>query len=232
MEHQLNLGIQDKVAYKPYNFMWHLGVSSLLFQVTDVLLEERFQICFINGGKSSGKSHLMVVLVEELQKRGAEPIYLNGETLTSFLDDQFADLSVSSKSVFVVDDLDLYLNATAAINSGQFVNFVERLRNESAKLVFTSSLSISELTCDEHVRSRLLPGVGYTIGNPACEEMDILIKQMGHQRGLSLSDRHIDFLSKRLPKSVSECCNFFDRALLYSKLTGRPVKFPFISEIL
>jgi chromosomal replication initiation ATPase DnaA len=110
------------------------------------------------------------------------------------------------------------------------VNFVENLRFRGAKLILLSGVDIEELGCDAHVRSRLLPGGGHSLGPPAPEDMGVLVRLLAKQRGLLLSDRQVGYLSSRLRRDCGFVEEYLERVAHLQRVLNSPIKLPLLSD--
>ena len=73
------------------------------------------------------------------------------------------------------------------------------------------------------MRSRLLPGIGFELGAPHPDDMPELLKLMARQRGLSLRERSVDFLEKRIPRGIAEIEAYLERLDQLSRVTGKRI---------
>lgn len=228
---QIPLDITPRLPYVPAHYIVHSGVEDVFKQCIQAIEGELFTLIWIEGAKRSGKTHLAVRLCDEVVKRNRFPRLLE---LASLEDDAAQVLSETATNgeVVIVDDIDRYLNKNQEMGSGQFVNFVEGLRRYQVPLIFLSSQSRSALRCDEHVMSRIRSGIPLNIGTPADSDLVELLKTMSRQRGFSLSDSRIAFISKRVRRDIASIEEYFDRVHHLSSVLSRSLSRPLLSEAL
>lgn len=227
---QLPLNIMERLAYSPDNFVAHAGVRSSYEECLGLFGRGSFAISFFHGGPRQGKTHLSIKLGDALTKRGLYPRIVEGHELAEWLSSRPSSQAFQADEVIVVDDADGYLLRIGPGASGPFVAMVEQLRVSRAGLVLLSSKQISELPCDEHVISRLLPGEGFRIGVPSDDDMLDLIRSMGLQRGLSLTERQISFLARRLRRDVDSIEQCLGNVNYLSQVLGKSIKFPLLGD--
>ena len=226
---QLPLNIAPRLSYSADNFLVHDGVRPVVELCEGLLARNGFRILFVPGPARSGKTHLSIKLADLCACSGRYPRLLDGRELAARLhQDRCADAS----EVYLVDDAHEYLNSVPPGQSGLFVSFVERLRSAGSMLVLLSACEIDELPCDEHIRSRLLAGRSPALRAPAPEYLPQLVDLMARQRGLKLSPRKIEYLIRRLDRSIREIDEYLERVSYLASLFGKAVKLPLLSDAL
>lgn len=93
-----------------------------------------------------------------------------------------------------------------------------------------SGASIESFPCDEHIKSRLTPGMGFSIGAPSEDELSELLQLMARQRGINLSDRKVDFLSRRIGRDIASMEEYLEKVSHLSGILGKSIKFPLLSD--
>ncbi|MCB0338895.1 MAG: hypothetical protein KDD53_04785 [Bdellovibrionales bacterium] len=228
---QVALEIVPKLSYRPDLFLIHEGVASFYSELIDRLPKDRFEIAFVQGVSRSGKTHLSLRLYDDLLSENVYPILLEGHELEDWISNESETLKLCQQDwVVIVDNADSYFKGIAPGESGPFVRMVESLRLVGASLVLLSSASLDTLPCDEHVFSRLRPGLGYTIGAPAEHELSKLLHLLAKQRGLKLKERSTRFLMRRLRRDVPALESYVDRLLHLSQVLGKSIKFSLVRD--
>jgi len=224
---QLPLKMSPRLPYTSEGFLLHNGVRNIVELIDQSFHEGEFRIFFVSGKARRGKTHLSIYLFDSAARAGFYPRLVDGQELSVKIE----DINAGNKIV-IIDDAHEYLVNVAAGNSGAFVKMVETLRVAKAKLILLSSVEVEELTCDDHVKSRLRPGQGLSIESPTDFSLSPLIQLMAKQRGLKLTDRKVNFLLRRLGQDIRSIEDYLDRVNYLSTLFGREVKFPLLSDAL
>ncbi|NMC63840.1 MAG: hypothetical protein GYA55_11815 [SAR324 cluster bacterium] len=229
---QIPLPLGRKIAYSPDNFVLHSGIKALVDRTLNEIVQDRFSIVYIKGGRRSGKTHLSLYLALAASTKGLYPILLEG----AFLENEMKHLDlkggVDSSYLVLIDDIENYFLQPSYSDSGAFVHFVEYLRVRKASLVIFSSRCIDELPVDEHVRSRLLPGGANEIREPARTEMLELLHVMAQQRGILLKQRKREFLLKRMRTEIPAIEQFLESVLEFSSGDARSLHYKLLRAAL
>ena len=225
---QLSLNITPRLAYSAEGFLLHEGVSTIIDHVRVALSAKRFTLFYITGGNRSGKTHLSIYLSDILGKEGRFPRLIEGEEI-----DSRTDLIASDPGeVLLVDDIDTFLKKKGNDASGPFVNLIESYRKALCPVILFGTTPVEALTNDDHVMSRLRAGTVEIIQAPLESSLPELIELMAKQRGIRLSDRKVDFLIKRLNRSIPEIESYLERLNYLSGVFGKAIKFPLLSDAL
>ncbi|MBN8550086.1 MAG: hypothetical protein J0M12_12280 [Deltaproteobacteria bacterium] len=226
---QLSLNITPRHAYAPENFVLHDGVREILAQQTMLARNGDFRIAYVTGLPRSGKTHLSIRLADELARQGCFPRVLEGREFAEFLESSRFDFT--REDALLVDDAQNYFAALKPGQSGPFVACIERLRLARAGIVFFSDRDISAFEFDEHVRSRVIPGLGLAIGAPSEGDMTEIIRAVAKQHGMRLSEKKLGFILKRVGRNIGSVEDYFQRLIHLSQVLGRPIKFPLMSGV-
>ncbi len=205
---QLPLDIIPRLAYAPEGFVMHEGAAGVYQRCLSHLTSSGFSICCIWGPEQSGKTHFSVKLAADLAARACKPLLVDAPEFSGLAAERQLQGGFDSKDVVILDGADRYF--TAGRGSGEFVSVVEALRVARGKIALFSAVPFQELPVDDHVFSRLKPGEGFVIENPAEKDVPGLIEVMARQRGLHLSPRRIDFLSRRLARDIAAIAGCLD----------------------
>ena len=227
---QLTLGLSNRLAYAASNFHVHAGVTSTIDDLLTLFRKEGFSIGYLTAPARRGKTHLSLYLVECLLRGGFLPKIIEGSDFGRWISESLPGHIFSPEEVLIVDDAHLYFSEIVPGASGPFVNLIETLRGVKAGILFLSSVGLSELPCDEHVKSRLIPGDGFTLGDPDEGDMEKLISTMARQRGIHLTDLKVEFLVRRLRRDIPSIEEYFGKLSHLSQVLGKSVKFPLLSD--
>ncbi|RIL07917.1 MAG: hypothetical protein DCC75_09625 [Proteobacteria bacterium] len=222
---QIPLSISSKLPYLPEQFILHAGVRQLVAECEALLSGPGFRISYVIGGERSGKTHLAVKLLDYLNSHGRL-----GQELSNTPGGLRAGSELRQESALIMDDAHLYFSSLGNAGSGEFVDLVEECRVRAIPIVLLSSLELSELPVDDHIRSRLVPGSGLRIGNPQADDLDQLLSAMAKQRGLHLPESKLKFLLKRLPRSISSLEECLENINYVTLASGQPPKFSVLAR--
>lgn len=224
---QLPLNIAHCLAYSPDNFVCHAGVAGIVDYLRSA---QGFTVLYVTAGARRGKTHLSIKLADQLTSQGRYPRLSEGRDFARLVDEFIVSGAVGSHEFFIVDDAQEYLLTVTPGNSGPFVSFFELLRKAGAGIVFLSATAIEALPCDQHVTSRLIPGAGFEIGDPAEEDIAPLIDKMAKQRGLALKEREVAYLLKRIGRDIPSIEQYFQKLQYLSQVLNRSIRFPLLSD--
>lgn len=227
---QLGLVLANRLAYEAKNFMIHEGVADCITKITALIENATFSIGFVTGAQRSGKTHLSIKSGDMAVNSGLLPRYIEGGDLEKWLQEKFPELVWSQKDIVIIDDADSYLLQRIQGMSGPFVNFIEILRKGGSKVLLFSKCSIEALPCDDHIISRLRPGCGFDIREPDNNDMSKLVQRMGAQRGMLLKERHIEFIVRRIGRSLPAIEQYFDRVMHLSQVLGKKIQYPVLGD--
>lgn len=228
MADQLSLNIRETLAYSARHFCKHQGVLNSFNGIVQTFTEKRFAIIFVQGARRSGKTHMAVALSDVAAGLGVYPRLFDGQQLV----EKSRSLSDASEQVVLIDDIDSYLSTVTPGQSGSFVTFVEHHRMLGSTIVLFSEKGIQDLPCDGHVKSRLLAAVVDVIGAPAEDDLVAVLQAMAMQRGIRLSDRKVQYLTKRVPREIPALEEYLDRLYQLSRTLGKSVQFPVLADAL
>lgn len=234
---QIPLNISSYLSYHPANFVLHGGAHeavSLFFKLFEMGPQASsaapvFRSMLVVGAPRSGKTHLSLYLADEVIKRGGFPRLIEGKQGLEW-EVQLEAARSEGASVVIVDDVDKELSELHPGESGRFVSFFEALRVRGVLLLLISRSSPHDLPCDEHVTSRLLGSAQITLAPPEEEKIMPIVELMARQRGLSLDERELSFLKKRLPRDIKGIEDYFERVNQLALLSGKPIRFGLLGD--
>lgn len=227
---QLGLALANRLPYEAKNFFIHHGVEQCIDKIQGMYSLPIFGIGYVFGAPRSGKTHLSIKVGDIAATQGLLPRYVDGGEFASWVQEKMPSVQWTDRDVVIVDDAHLYLMKLSKGESGLFVHCIESLRKMQVKVLLFSKYALQELPCDEHVMSRLHPAEGFDIEAPEEGDMHAIVRCMGTQRGMSLKDRHVDFVVRRIGRSIVEVEQYFDRVMHLSQVLGRKIQYPILGD--
>ena len=226
---QISLNLNNSLNYQAGFFYSHAGVKEILEAVLAGYQQEIFSRFFITGSSRSGKTHLAFKLADLALQLGKFAKVISGDNFSDWINTQYEKIEADNNTVIIVDDLDCYFKTGS---SGEFVSFYETLRLCKAKLVLLSNCSINTMNVDNHIASRLQSGGALEIFKPEDHDLKGLLRLMARQRGIELSQRSIEYLEKRIGRTIQDIEAHLNRLLAHSQHLSQPIKFAMLSDIL
>jgi DnaA family protein len=178
---QLSIPFPRQDEYSDAYFVPHSGMADALEVLEKIRTdwsagESVFRSFFVYGELGTGKSHLLAVCRERLEKQGAQ---------VSLFD---ADSLVTPERV------------------RSFIDAVEQSKVNGGIILIEGRELNSPLECSEelkpHVKSRILGGYTVRVTNPPETELKPLVMALLEKRGLRFSDYSVDQLIRNLPRSA------------------------------
>ncbi len=228
---QVSLNIIPRLPYSSANFIAHEGVAETERVLKAITLKTEFASAFIVGPERSGKTHLAVSMVEWLGRQGIDVRFVTGLDIPT-LGYELDSKTETAPEVIIIDELQDYLLSVQPGGSGQFVSLFEWARRHNTKLILFSGVTIEELPCDDHVKSRLRSSLNLLIGSPSEHEVSAIIESMSKQRGFRLQPRNLEFLRRRLGRDISSLEKYLDRLIHLAQVLGRSIKRDLVSDAL
>ena len=192
-------------------FVPHSGVSDAyqtLVELLDPSAERTdFNFFYIVGPAGSGKSHLINGLIHELKAAGYSP-----ESVASF------------------DPVD----ENGEPGDEMVARFIAQYEDKRSRggVVFCASRKMPlEASSNPHLNSRLLAGNILELNYPREEELAPLIDSLLERNNLSLSEKSISFLLKRLPKDPLSLETILARISELSLSEGKPARFGVVRNV-
>ncbi len=224
---QLELEIRKRLVYSAAGFVLHAGVAEALARCSAALHHALFQICCVQGEARSGKTHFASTLAERALERGQMLEVFNGSADW----DRLSGLDPQPGVILVWDDAHEYLSALAPGDSGPLVSLIEKIRVVGGKIVLFSLRNFSSFQIDQHLKSRIAPGLGYDIGAPADSEVEAIFQALAKQRGLAIPPRKIGYLAKRLPRDIAAIERYIERFDDLSLQVGKGLNFSLLEDL-
>ena len=229
---QLNLGILPQVVYRPEHFLLHRGVKNQYDETIALLSRSGYSAVFLSGIRRSGKTHFAIKVACDMGVRGYFPRMIDGASFRAFLAGEGASAQFRPDEVVIVDDASGYFSEVQPGGSGPFVQLVERLRSARAHLMMTSTLSAQDFPCDAHVQSRLGEASKLRLEDPDEESVPELLSRMARQHGIQLTDRKVEFLERRMRRSVASIEEYMEKVVHLSSVLGKKVSLSLLGDAL
>ncbi|MCB0335035.1 MAG: hypothetical protein KDD62_01975 [Bdellovibrionales bacterium] len=229
---QLPLSFVPRIPYTGGNFILHQGVKTCFELLSQELTQNYFSIHYLVGKACSGKSHLSIALAEGYRAQGGCVHIVPGEEMVLWTKGRLARSTFGKGEAVLVDDAQNFFAEFSIGQSGLFVNLVESMRNKAGTLIFLSDRPMNLFSIDEHIVSRLMAGQQLGLGEPSADELSELIASIGHQYGMVLSPRCVEFLAKRIPRSLSGMVQFIQELEAQSLKDSGSIGMKRIGEML
>lgn len=188
------------------------------------------------GGKSSGKSHLLKAINNHFLRSKRNASYIPLEKSQYFSPEVLNDSDLLD--VICLDDLQLVIgNEEWEIALFDLFNQI-RERNNSLNqrktiLVLSANCPPAQLQIKlPDLRSRLVWGEVYHLGELTDEHKSKILKQNAHQKGLELPDEVVNFLLKRLDRDLNSLILNLEQLDQASLQAQRKLTVPFVKEVL
>ena len=228
---QLNLAMLPQLAYNPEHFLLHAGVRSVFEDCMALVARSSYAAAYVVGTPRAGKTHLTIALVSELSRRGYSPRLVDGKALHAFIAEE-ATTKFRSDEVLVVDDAHQYMGTLKPGASGPFVDLIERLRGAHSHVILISSLKRDSFECDAHVLSRLAEATALSIAEPDENSVPELLYRMARQRGIQLTERKVEFVERRIPRTLAAIEDYLEKVVHLSAVLGQKVSLTLLGDAL
>lgn len=228
---QYRLPLEPRISYRPQDFIIHSGVKEVVESIKSAITEDKFRIFYIEGEARSGKTHLSSYLFELGIELGILPHLFSGDRFLF----ELSELSLESrnkKGFYILDDAHLALNMSPPGTSGGWVSWIEAQRNVGGTIILLSSANLDSFNIDDHILSRIRPGVGFRLAPPTAEEIPELLSAIAKQRGVRIPDRWAQFMVTRMPRSLDRMEYLVERALRLSTILDRRLKLSLFKDVI
>ena len=208
--------------------------GQLLSELTQLLEEkaesksEPYQY-FLWGSVSTGKTHLLQAICNQLASTEQNVIYLPMKELVH----QSADIlnDMQQLDVLCIDDVDAVLGDEQW--DRQLFILINELRAKNKSIVMTASSSPHEIKVSfPDLASRLVWGPVYKLSLLQDEEKSRAIQAHAKVRGLEVSDEVCSYLLKRFPRDLNKLIELLDQLDKESLVQQKKVTVPFVKTVL
>ncbi|MBL4607387.1 MAG: DnaA regulatory inactivator Hda [Pseudomonadales bacterium] len=222
----LGVSLRDEYSFDDY----FSGVNEpAVFNLKQWVLAEGNWFLYLNGQKSSGKSHLLQAACRELEITQRSFIYLPLSELSDLSPDVLEGLE---KINFVcIDDIEKI--AGDEIWEEALFHLYNRLLDNGGRLLVAANAPPSEIDFSiADLRSRLNAAVRYTLQSASDEEKKQILKLRANSRGFLLGDEVLHYIigrANRETKALIDVLDQLDKSSLESK---RKITVPFVRSVM
>ena len=203
MTAQMPLQLVQPLRYSSGLYLAHSGVKKLISSIETLAYQRVFSLAYVQGTAKSGKTHLGVYLVGQLQNLGKPARLVAGIDLPEWYAAGFGGEPLQEGETVIIDDGDLcFEEISKNRQSGIFTDLTERMLQIDGTVVVLGARSPEELACSQQIKSRLNSGVHLVIGGPAESELDGLLNLITKQRGLQLTESKRSYLLRRVTRTL------------------------------
>ncbi len=176
------------------------------------------------GEKASGKTHLLSAACQHFASRGYQVAYLTGELASH----DGALSALESIDLLCLDDLHL-LESSAQETLFHCIN---RCRDSGTRLIFSSKLSIDELSFSlVDLVTRLSWGPVFQLHTLNDDELPNALALQLQLRGLDVSTEVIEYIVRRYPRNMHDLNQLVDRLDQASLSEQRRITIPMVRRV-
>ncbi len=180
---------------------------------------------FIYGGVGLGKTHLLHAIGNHLAYNGRNVLYVSTEQFTN----EFIKAIRESKTeefrnkyrsvdVLLIDDIHFIIGKEQT-QEGFFHTFND-LHNASSQIVITSDRPPRSMPLlEDRLRSRFEWGLIADIQPPDLETRLAILQAKAEENGIAVSQDVLDFIARRVQKSIRELEGSLNRVVAFARLT-------------
>jgi len=179
---------------------------------------------YIWGEKTSGKTHLLGAACQDFAKRGFQVSYLTGDLAS--IDGALSEME--NADLFCLDDVHL-LEPQA---EERLFHCINRCRESGTKIIFSSQVSIDELTFSlADLITRLKWGPVFQLRPLADDELPNAISAQLQMRGLEISDDVVEYIMRRYPRNMAAITQLVEQLDQASLSEQRRITIPLVREL-
>lgn len=225
---QLPLGLNPQQVYQLSNF--HFSQPELQQALHEFCDLATIDFLYLWGDDGSGKSHLLIALMEQLQKSGKRTVYLPLAELVGTTSPEVLQ-SLEQLDLLCIDELE----AIAGLKDWEEAIFhcFNRLQDVGCQLVVASTSNPAMIKIQlADLRSRLATGLIYQL-----ETLDDKAKQQAlivqaQSRGLELPDEVAQYLLRHHSRDIRELMLLLQQLDKASMIEKRRLTVPFVRQVL
>jgi chromosomal replication initiation ATPase DnaA len=209
MTPQLTLKLSQLLRYSSDSFVEHEGVRSIVKAVEKLATQRRFSMLYIEGERSSGKTHLGVYLAGRIQDLGRSVRFVAADELGAWFLEELPKDPLRAGEVVIVDDADLFLSRQG--DSRVFGNLVEQLQSRKGIFIMLGASSLQGLAGNGKNPPGLDAALSVALAVPEEAMVDGLLAAIAKQRGLKLSESKRSYVLRRIPHTLPAIVEYADR---------------------
>ena len=183
---------------------------------------------YIWGDEGSGKTHLLLGALQELQEQGLTAGWLDADTICS---GYVLEFDPRWSAVFM-DDVDLYNDEQQHTAFNWFINAMAPLQGEPRWVLAAGSLPVTDLPLREDLRTRLGWGQVYALQPLGDDDVRAALRRAAAERGIVLSDEVPHFMLKRFSRDLGSLNELLGMLDGYSLETRRNITIPLLKQML
>lgn len=183
---------------------------------------------YIWGDEGSGKTHLLLGALQELQEQGLTAGWLDADTICSGYVREFDP----RWSAVFMDDVDLYNDEQQHTAFNWFINAMAPLQGEPRWVLAAGSLPVTDLPLREDLRTRLGWGQVYALQPLGDDDVRAALRRAAAERGIVLSDEVLHFMLKRFSRDLGSLNELLGMLDGYSLETRRNITIPLLKQML
>lgn len=201
----------------------------------------KYNPLFIYGGVGLGKTHLIQGVGNEIQAFYKNKIKVKYVTSEKFTNDvvwairnkRTEDIKSAYRhvDVLIVDDIQ-FIGGKEKTEEEFFHTFNALYENNKQIIISSDRPPKSIPILEERLRSRFESGMIADVGFPDYETRVAIIKNKIQERGASLNDECVDFIAKKVSKSIREIEGILNKVIFYQNTYQKPVSMAQVEKII
>ncbi len=193
---------------------------------------------FIYGGVGLGKTHLLHAIGNLISRNGHRVLYVSTEQFTNeFIKairerktEEFRD-KYRSVDILLIDDIQFIIGKEQT-QEGFFHTFND-LHNGSSQIVITSDRPPRSMPLlEDRLRSRFEWGLIADVQPPDLETRLAILQAKSEEDQISASADVLDFIARKVQKSIRELEGSLNRVVAFARLTKEPLTLDLASKAL
>lgn len=228
MSEQISLPIRLQDWASLENYFLPVGSSNLA--LLDNLASESWQVIYLHGPPSSGKTHLLQASCRFWQEeKGSRVIYLPLRDLAEGSSEVLQGLD--QLDLLALDDLDVV--ARQADWEESIFHLFNALQQRGARMIFASQFVPVELPLQlADLRSRVLSGTSWRLEQLDEQNLRDALAKRAERLGLTLASQVLDYLFTRYSRDARTLFELLDRLDNYAFNQQRQITLPLIRSYL
>lgn len=235
MVSQLSLGLPMPISYAPHLYVRHPLVQP--FFDTALHQQNRYRLLLLTGAPRSGKTHALQVVAAALSQQGNVVRLVEGRELLQ-KSAELVGCTVTPDSALLIDDLEKVFAGISEQDLGKFVAVVEHWRAGGGSIICSTTCRELALIMPEsiplelrnHVMTRLREGVPFLLQEPDDAHFAQVVEAMLLQRSIKLPKKSINFLVKRLPRSIAAVEEYISSLDYLSSVLGEDITLRIVGD--
>jgi len=193
---------------------------------------------FIYGGVGLGKTHLLHAIGNLICRNGHRVLYVSTEQFTNEFIKAIRERKTEefqnkyrSVDILLIDDIQFIIGKEQT-QEGFFHTFND-LHNGSSQIVITSDRPPRSMPLlEDRLRSRFEWGLIADIQPPDLETRIAILQAKSEEDGISVSADVLDFIARKVQKSIRELEGSLNRVVAFARLTNESLTLDLASKAL